>query len=244
MADELGVAVILVRHLSKSGGNNAIYRGGGSIGIIGAARLAFTFGRDPEDETRVIVAATKANITVMPDSLAYRLTNDDEFGCARVEWDDSPVLISATDLLHASQESADDRDERNDAGGWLKSYLLDNDGEAPAPDIFKAGKAVGYSERTLQRAKKRAGVLSEKADFDAGWMWRFISPKPEGDTKATKASTPRALSPSSPSVSPSPADEFEIALARLDSNASDDEIDAVYERDAAASNDELTEWSA
>jgi RecA-family ATPase len=38
LAAERGVAVVVVRHLNKSGGTNAIQRGGGSIGIIVAAR--------------------------------------------------------------------------------------------------------------------------------------------------------------------------------------------------------------
>lgn len=47
VAEHTGAAVVLVRHLNKATGGEAIYRGGGSIGIIGAARLAFTVGKDP-----------------------------------------------------------------------------------------------------------------------------------------------------------------------------------------------------
>src|SRR5687768_15737818 len=129
MAEETGAAVLLVRHNTKGGGSNALYRGGGSIGIIGAARLGFTFARDPEDEGRVIVACTKANITAMPPSLAYRLVDAPDLGCARVEWHDGPVAYTAEDLLAASQETADDRADRNDAAGWLRSYLAERGGE-------------------------------------------------------------------------------------------------------------------
>lgn len=200
MADELGVAVVLVRHNSKSAGNNAIYRGGGSIGIIGAARLAFTFGRDPGDEARVIIACTKANITAIPPSLAYRLCDSPEYGCARIEWDDSPVNITAADLLHASQESADDRADRNDAADWIRSYLADNGGEAEAVDVFKAGDKAGFAKHTLQRARRRAGVDANKAGFSAGWTWTLHA---EDDTKTTKVTHSRALSPSSSSLSSS-----------------------------------------
>ena len=53
---------MLIRHLNKSGGGHAMYRGGGSIGIIGAARSAFLIARDPDDETgaRRIFAVTKS----------------------------------------------------------------------------------------------------------------------------------------------------------------------------------------
>src|SRR5690606_2321225 len=35
-AERYGVAVLIVRHLTKAPGGNPLYRGGGSIGIIGA----------------------------------------------------------------------------------------------------------------------------------------------------------------------------------------------------------------
>lgn len=204
MAEETGAAVLLVRHNTKSGGNNALYRGGGSIGIIGAARLGFTFARDPEDDGRVIVACTKANITSKPASLAYRLVDCPEHGCARAEWHDGPVAYTAEDLLAAAQESPDDRADRNDAAAWLRAYLLDNGGEAEAADVIKAGEKVGYQKHTLQRARKRAGVRTEKASFDAGWMWRLEDNRShEGDTKMTKNTELGTLSPSSPSLSSS-----------------------------------------
>jgi len=48
---ELGVAVLVVRHLNKSGGSNALYRGGGSIGIIGAARVGAVIAQDWRGES-------------------------------------------------------------------------------------------------------------------------------------------------------------------------------------------------
>src|SRR5215218_10051098 len=37
MAARTGAAVLIVRHMNKSGGSSPLYRGGGSIGIVGAA---------------------------------------------------------------------------------------------------------------------------------------------------------------------------------------------------------------
>ncbi|MFI7429806.1 AAA family ATPase [Micromonospora sp. NPDC049836] len=204
MGEDTGAAIKLIRHNNKGGGNNALYRGGGSIGIIGAARLGFTFARDPEDEHRVIVACTKANITAIPQSLAYHLVDSPEHGCARVEWHDGPVGYTAADLLAASHESADDRADRNDAAAWLRAYLLDNDGEAEALAVYKAGEKAGFTRDTLKRAKKRAGVKAEKGGFDAGWMWRFTDEESsEGSTKGAKSAPPETMLPSLPSVLPS-----------------------------------------
>ena len=200
MAEETRAAVILVRHNTKSGGTNPVYRGGGSIGIIGAARMGFTFARDPEDENRYIFAAAKANITDTPASLAYRIVASPEHGCARVEWEDGPVAYTAADLLAASQESPEDRADRADAAAWLRAYLTEHGGDAEAADVFKAGERAGFSKDTLKRAKKRAGVRSEKAAFDAGWMWRIDI---EGSTKGAKSAESETLLPSRSSVLPS-----------------------------------------
>ena len=40
MAERMDVAVLVVRYFNKNVESKALYRGGGSIGIIGAARSA------------------------------------------------------------------------------------------------------------------------------------------------------------------------------------------------------------
>jgi hypothetical protein len=73
MADDTGAAVLVVRHMNKGGGQNALYRGGGSIGIIGAARAGILAAPDPQDESRRVVAVTKSNLAEMPPALTYRV---------------------------------------------------------------------------------------------------------------------------------------------------------------------------
>src|SRR5262249_49287828 len=70
------VAILLIRHLSKQPGGPALYRGGGSIAIIAAARSALLLGQDPEDENRRILARNKGNLCACPRSLAYSLKPD------------------------------------------------------------------------------------------------------------------------------------------------------------------------
>src|SRR5205807_2386168 len=40
IAQRTGVAILVIRHLNKLTGGPSLYRGGGSIGIVGAARSA------------------------------------------------------------------------------------------------------------------------------------------------------------------------------------------------------------
>src|ERR687890_334782 len=49
LAERTGAAILIVRHLNKASGGETTHRGGGSIGIIGAARSGLVVAEDPED---------------------------------------------------------------------------------------------------------------------------------------------------------------------------------------------------
>lgn len=171
MAEQLRVAVVLVRHWTKAGGPNAIYRGGGSIGIIGAARLGFAVARDPRDQDRVILAATKVNITATPPSLAFRLADAPDHGCARIEWNPEPIPYTAAQLLAAADELPDSRRDHNDTEIWLRTFLRDCGGAAPLADVRSAARAEGISDRTLRRVRLQAGIHTIRSGFPATARW-------------------------------------------------------------------------
>jgi len=86
MAERTGAAVVLVRHLNKSPGGNSLYRGGGSIGIIGAARSGMVMGKHPDNDELKVLAGQKSNLSLPPDSLAYRIETA-ENGAARITYE-------------------------------------------------------------------------------------------------------------------------------------------------------------
>jgi RecA-family ATPase len=59
-------AVLLVRHLTKGTGNNALYRGGGAIGLVGACRSAWLVAGDPIDPRQCVLAQVKNNLAPPP----------------------------------------------------------------------------------------------------------------------------------------------------------------------------------
>jgi len=168
MAERTRCCVIVLRHLNKAPGINAVYRGGGSIGIVGAARAGFMVGLDPSDDTgqRRVLAPVKCNLGPEPQALAYRLVLDDLRGCARVVWDG--ISEHKASGLLAEPGDPQERTERDEAAVWLIGYLTDHGGEARAGDVFKAGRMDGHAERTLKRARGRAGVTSTPAGFGQG----------------------------------------------------------------------------
>ena len=85
VAERTGCTMLLLRHLRKSKSGEPVYLGGGSIGIVGAARAGFIVTRDPDrDEVRVF-ASVKSNLANAPKSLAYRLVGTGN-GAVAVEW--------------------------------------------------------------------------------------------------------------------------------------------------------------
>ncbi len=171
LTERTGCVMVLLRHLNKASGSSPLYRGGGSIGIIGAARAAMLAAVDPEDDTRRVLAATKSNLAATPPALAYRLVDSTEHGCARVQWEGA-THHSAHDLL-SLRESEDERTERDEVARWLADFLTGCGGEASALDVYKAGSVESYTKDGLKRAKKRAAVESVKTGMAGGWVWKL-----------------------------------------------------------------------
>jgi hypothetical protein len=199
LAEQHAVAILLIRHLKKGDGP-ALYRGGGSIGIIGAARFAYLVGRDPDAESRRVLASTKSNLTVEPAAMAFELV--DHGGVARVDWQ-GPVRHRAEDLLHP--DDREDRAERDYAAQWLRSYLGEQGGQAPAGDIFKAGAAAGFERHTLRRAQRRAGARPRKTAFSGPWMWTLAGEDDEDDSSVSPSS-PSPLTSPNPDSDPRPVE--------------------------------------
>lgn len=164
MAEATGCCVVLVRHLNKAGGSNALYRGGGSIGIVGAARAAYVVGRDPDDNDRRILAVSKLNIGREPESLAYRLVSDEATGSARVEWEREPVPLTANDLIQPALND-EEKAERNEVASWLVGFLSERGGTATPAEIKKAAAVEGFDWRRVQRARARLGIESTRGGF-------------------------------------------------------------------------------
>lgn len=193
LADATGCTIVLLRHLNKAPGGNPLYRGGGSIGIVGAARSAFLVALDPDDETRRVLAPTKSNLAAMPEALAFRLEDSAEHGCARVVWEGNSSHTAA-DLL-GRREDEDERTERDEATEWLIDYITDQGGKVQASEAIKAAGRDGIAKTTLHRARKKAGIESTKCGVRGGWIWQISPPRIPQDSQDSRS---RVLESSEP----------------------------------------------
>jgi len=147
VAEATGCCILLLRHLNKAAGGNPLYRGGGSICIVGAARAAFLAAVDPDDDTRRVLAATKCNLAVMPEALSFQLV-DSGNGCARVEWGGNSGHTAADLLGH--REGDDERSDRDAAGRPCIEHA-----NAPESRLLRAAyMAVGCGDSQAEGSTK------------------------------------------------------------------------------------------
>jgi hypothetical protein len=165
LAAELDAAIVLLRHLNKATGPSALYRGGGSIGIIGAARAGLLAARDPDDETRRVLAVTKSNLGPAAASLAFTVEGAAN-GAGCVRWLGESAH-RANDLVHDDGDS----DERATAQD-LRAFIREMVETTPRTqrEATAAIRAAGFTvtDRTVQRARKAAGVAVKRHGFGPG----------------------------------------------------------------------------
>jgi hypothetical protein len=167
-AERTGVAVLLVRHLTKAGGSNPLYRGAGSIAIIASARSALLVANDPgsDDPHRHIVAVSKASLCGAL-SLVYRTVPKD--AGVVIEW-----LGEST---HTARDLADSGRAEHSALAEAAYVLYSILAEGPvwAREVIRLAGKAGIAKRSLDRAKLLLGVKSRKRGSGRGsrWVWEL-----------------------------------------------------------------------
>ena len=85
VAERTECTMLLLRHLRKNKGGEPVHQGGGSIGIVGAARAGYVIVRDPDHDDVRIFASVKSNLASRPKSLTFRLVGAAN-GAVAVDW--------------------------------------------------------------------------------------------------------------------------------------------------------------
>jgi hypothetical protein len=170
LAERTRVAVLCIRHLNKSGGQNPKYRGGGSIGIIGAARAGFLMAEDPDNPELFIMAPVKGNLWKRPRPKALRYALEDCDDVPHVKW------LGETEHTAKSLCAQPEDAEETNACAAAKEFLTEilNAGPRDSKEVYREAKAAGVSPRTLERAKTLMRVKAVRVGGlgkDGHWKW-------------------------------------------------------------------------
>jgi len=168
IAERQDCAIVLVRHLTKSGKDRAIYRGLGSIDFTASCRSAMLVGSDPNDPTRAALIHIKCNLAAKAAAQGFTIAD------GRFKWTGRTTLTAA-DVLGAEQGGQSAVDE---AVEFVRSELAD--GPVPAATVREHARAAGIAEKTLRRASKSIGVVATQVHEKgrkgaASWAWRLIN---------------------------------------------------------------------
>jgi hypothetical protein len=168
LAERVHAAIIGIMHLNKCEDQKALYRVGGSIGFVAAARSVVLVAKEIGGTGRNVFVTQKKNLAKDSSGLAYTLI-DTEAKVAKVNWERLDDDLGADALLDAFEEESTKAPRRKEALGFLYGYLADGPKDATA--VYTQAESYGLSKRTVDRAKEELGVECNKVGFHGGWMW-------------------------------------------------------------------------
>jgi putative DNA primase/helicase len=146
LAAKYQAVVIGIMHLNKSTDVKALYRAGGSIAYVAAARAAFAVAADPDDEERHLFFPVKMNLAPDPPALAYRLNGS-------IVWEDTPVAMTDIEEL-LSARPGKGKGQLQAAMAFLEDELP-FDVPIPTTEVLKHAGENMVSTATLDRAKRQ-----------------------------------------------------------------------------------------
>ncbi len=177
IAEETGAAIVIVAHLNKREDSSILYRIGGSIGIVGAARSVLAVSSIPEKDSRVIYSL-KSTLSKRPSALEYKLKNttknkngtqwlgEDKVHTSSIHWIGEVDFDPQSGGIKAVGEAEETIRE------FLKQMVFDS--EMCTEEIFSEAKQAGISKGQLLRVKDSLGIKAIKKN-DSKWYWKWNS---------------------------------------------------------------------
>jgi len=195
IAQKSWAAIVIVRHLNKAAGASAIYRGGGSIGIIGAARSGLLVAKSPDDpEHERVLASVKSNLGPPMPSMRYQvLATPSVNGVPGVPWVDwkGECELSATQLLNAAPMGRGEPHpgKTQAAVEWLRAALAE--GPRLGREVEREAQTAGIAEGTLRRAREQLDIAYERRGYGAAMQtWWLLGGKAEEAEEAEETEEP------------------------------------------------------
>ncbi len=164
IAEHEEIAVLLIRHLTKTKRDSAVLQGSGGIDFVGAARSAFLVSLHPEDDEIRVIAPVKSNLTDKKGGWMYRLVKDNPDDIPVLQWEGASEI--SADSLH-DQSGIERQSKLEEAVEFLKKNL--GKGRMKATKVLKLAEVADIKKRTLDRAKSDLSVISNKEGKFSYW---------------------------------------------------------------------------
>ncbi len=182
-AERLSLAVVGVMHLTKQQTGDVLSRVSGSVAFTAAPRSVLMFVNDPddpegEDGDQRLVVPVKGNWARLAASVAVRhetcfiapAGDGDSIETGRL------TVLGESPITKADLAAGGDPNERRgqleEAADFLTNLLRDGAWHDRAA-VERDGKAAGHSRSTLDRARRRLNIESNREGFPARASWRL-----------------------------------------------------------------------
>ncbi len=163
IARRFNCSCVVLRHLTKSTKERAIYRGQGSIAFTGMARVVITVGQHPEDEDLRVMAVTKLNVTKRPDALTFEIRSLPDTlkrqDRSQLVWGDFVDITS--DELNAVSPSKKKR--TNEVEDFLRELL--SEGPMTSGAVERAAAARGINMKILLKVATEIGIIRQRKGY-------------------------------------------------------------------------------
>jgi archaellum biogenesis ATPase FlaH len=183
IARRFNCSVLVLRHLTKSTKEKALYRGQGSIAFTGMARVVISIGQHPEEEETKVIAVTKLNVTKRPLALTYEIVSlpDTKERQDRSEfvWGDF-VDLTSDEIMAVAPAIKKRGDEVED---FLRDIL--SSGPMTKAGVERAAKARGLVVKSVYRAAEKLGIIKEKTGFGTTRISKWSLPQNDNNDNAT-----------------------------------------------------------
>lgn len=163
IARRFNCSTVVLRHLTKSTKERAIYRGQGSIAFTGMARVVITVGQHPEDEDLRVMAVTKLNVTKRPDALTYQIQSLPD----TLKRQDRSKLTFGEFVDLTSDEIMVVAPAKKKRGDEVKEFLFDllNDGPKTKGAVERAAQARGITMKQVLAKANEFGIVRQREGY-------------------------------------------------------------------------------
>lgn len=171
-ADRYNFSVLGLAHFTKAGGTDPLSRvaGSGAFGQLIRALIAFARQEGEDGTPEYVMSLEKNNLgrEGLP-SHAYTMVSTDietpEGTSHTSRFVLGPESLTSVREVMRAETSGESPTSMGEAVEWLQGWLTDAGGSGVGRDIKKAARAEGFSDSTIDRARRKLSVKSKQQGF-------------------------------------------------------------------------------
>lgn len=171
-ADRHNFSVLGLAHFTKSGGTDPLSRvaGSGAFGQLIRALIAFAKQEGEDGTPEYVMSLEKNNLgrEGLP-SYYYRMIPTDietpEGTSHTSRFVLGPESLTSVREVMRDETTGESPTSMSEAVEWLQGYLTDAGGSAIGREVKKAARAEGFSDSTIDRARRKLRIKSKQEGF-------------------------------------------------------------------------------